>query len=551
MARKAAVQEDDSRAEAARAATFRAAGNVIPDQVTPEVAVLAAKRLLAVRKARARLLPFIRLMMPDPNDPDNPDLSRYITEHFHTLLAEALEAVERGEIPRLIIVMPPRHGKTQLASHAFSAWYMGRNPYNSIITASYNESLAEEAGNKVREYMRSPMYAQVFPDCHLRKGSAAVDRLQTIEGGIAVFTGVGGTITGRGGDILIIDDPLKGAAEADSPTTREKQWTWFTQDMLSRLMTDMGAVIIIMTRWHEDDIVGRLTDPRNPCYNAEEAKNWKILHLPALAEKNDPLGRQPGEALWETRHSRQRLEAMRRINPRGFNANYQGRPSPQDGVFFKRAWLKGYKLEELPDNLRIYAASDHAVSQKQENDRTCLMVVGVDEKDVIWVLPDMVWDRIGTETTVERMIDMMELHKPITWWAENDHIMKSIGPFLFKRQQERGVYCTVEPITVSKDKRTRAQAIRGRMSMGMVRFPTFASWWADAQDELLKFDRGRHDDFVDALAHIGKELGRLVKAPKAANSNEKEPKPGSIRWIKWASEPEKKAKARRKALGGM
>jgi predicted phage terminase large subunit-like protein len=788
--------------------------DITPDSVTPAVAYLAAKRMLAVHKAREELLTFTQLMMPDPNMPDDPAYSRYQVEHFHTLLAEALEKVERGEILRLIITLPPRHGKSQLANWSFTSWYIGRNPYNSIITASYNESLAEESGNKVREYVMSPMFAQVFPDCHLRKGSKAVDRMQTVEGGIMSFTGIGGTITGRGGDVLIIDDPLKGAADADSPTTREKQWQWFTQDMMSRLMTDMGAVIIIMcmvgdtpvrmgdgtekflkdirpgdmvatydegqiktakvknwanqgydfcyeiktasgisvranerhpflvqrgerlewvklkdlrvgdkicrtatgagssanltdamhqypardtacpittkrngqtdtdhhqlvkgpdeltvsntatvlapvnmiecsqskvesalsvdclpekmfghtgaessasiiatkpiesegfsattvtsqsdmekqkafsppplstyeithdeivsisacgreevydveiegtenfianglvshnTRWHEDDIVGRITDPKNPCYSAEEAANWKVLHITGLAEPNDNLGRKVDEALWEKRHSAERLKAMRRLNPRGFNANYQGRPTPVEGVFFQRAWLRGYKLDDLPKNLRIYAASDHAVGQKQENDKTCLMCVGVDDKDNIWVLPDLFWERSGTEVLVERMIDMMELHKPQVWWGENDHILKSIGPFLRKRMQERKVYCNVEPITASKDKRTRAQAIRGRMSMGMVRFPTFAPWWADAMDELLKFDRGRHDDFVDTIAHIGRELGRLVAAPMTSSENIIEPKPGTMAWMKWSTGADRAEKKRIAALGG-
>lgn len=521
-----------------------------PTDTTTAATVKAAKRLLAVMDARDNLLAFTRLMMPDPNDPDDTDLSRYDVQHFHKLLAEAMEAVERGEVLRIIITMPPRHGKTQLASHSFGAWYMGRNPYNSIITASYNEVLAAEAGNKVREYILSPMFAQIFPDCHLRKGSKAVDRLQTVEGGTAFFTGVGGTIAGRGGDILIIDDPIKNSEAADSPTQREKQWQWFTQDMMSRLMTDMGAVIIIMTRWHEDDIVGRLTDPRNPCYKAEEAAHWKVLHLTALAEANDPLGRQRGEALWEKRQGQKRLQAMQRMNPRGFNANYQGRPSPEDGVFFQRDWLKGYALKDLPQDLRMYCASDHAVGQKQENDKTCLMAAGVDVNDHIWIMPDIFWERAGTEIVVERMVDMMALHKPLVWWGENDHIMKSIGPFLFKRMQERQVYCSVEKVSAAKDKRTRAQAIKGRMAMGMVHFPTFAPWWADAMDELLKFDRGRHDDFVDPLAHIGRELGRMVRAQRRPDAERPEPKPGTIGWIKWAASKDKADKARDKARNG-
>lgn len=548
-----AVAQLDGQKPAKSPPPFRDA-EVVTSQVTPEVAYLAAKRMLAVHKARDELLAFTKLMMPDPDRPDDPDFSRYQVMHFHRLLSEAVEAVERGEIPRLIITVPPRHGKTQLANHAFTAWYMGRNPYNSVMTASYNATLAEDAGSKVREYMLSPMYAQIFPNCHLRKGSKAVDRLQTEEGGTAFFMGVGGTVAGRGGDVLIIDDPIKGAEEADSALLREKQWTWFTQDMMSRLMTDMGAVIIIMTRWHEDDIVGRLTDPKNPKYNAEEAKNWHVLHLTGLAEANDNLGRKVGEALWPERHSAKRLQAMKRMNPRGFNANYQGRPTPEDGEFFKRSWIEAgayHNINQLPENLRIYAASDHAVGQKQENDRTCLMVVGVDERDHIWILPDIFWERAGTDVIVEKMIDMMDLHKPLTWWGENDHIIKSIGPFLMKRMQERGVYCSVEPVSpAGQDKRRRAQAIKGRMSMGMVHFPVFASWWGDAMDELLKFDKGRHDDFIDPLAHIGRQLGTIVKADKTPDPAAREPKPGTFAWIKWASNAEKKQKAHDKTLGG-
>jgi predicted phage terminase large subunit-like protein len=262
------------------------------------------------------------------------------------------------------------------------------------------------------------------------------------------------------------------------------------------------------------------------------------------------LKREKDEALWPQRHSQKRLLSMKRMNPRGFNANYQGRPTPEEGTFFMRGWLRPYALNELPKNLRVYGASDHAVGLKQENDKTCLMVAGVDEDDNIWILPDLYWARAGTEITVERMIDMMELHKPLVWWGENDHIFKSIGPFLFKRMQERKVYCSVEKVSAAKDKRTRAQAIRGRMAMGKVRFPTFAPWWAEALDELLKFDRAAHDDFVDPLAHLGMGIGRLVRADKIPDPRALEPEPGTIQWIKWAANENKEREAYDKTVGG-
>lgn len=507
------------------------------------MAMRAAQRMIAVKDARNSLLPFTRLMMPHPDDADDAMISRYDVQHFHRLIAEAMEQVEQGKILRLIVALPPRHGKTEIISKKFPAWFLGRNPYKYVICTGYNDQIAGDSGRDVRATMKMPVFQQVFPGCTLRKGSASVERLQTTEGGEAFFVGAGSTITGRGGDVIIIDDPLKGAEEADSPTMREKMWTWFTQDVMSRLMTSMGAVIIVMTRWHEDDIVGRLTDPKNPCYNEEEAASWKILHLPALAERNDPLRRNVGEALWPERQSLDRLHAMRRLNARGFNANYQGRPSPEDGEFFHRKNLIGYnRPQDLPTNLRMYGASDHAVGLKQEHDRNCLMMAGVDEHDHIWVLPDLFWKRCETDVTVEAMIDMMEQHHPLTWWAESAHIEKSIGPFLRKRMMERKVFCSLEMTSPAKDKQTKAQAIRGRISMQMVHFPTFAPWWADALDEMLKFPRGRHDDFIDPLGHIGRGLGRLVKAAKIPALAQTAPPSGTFAWIKWAAKHEKREK---------
>lgn len=502
-------------------------------------AMMAAKRMIAVKDARENLIAFTQLMMPHPDNPDDITKSRYEPQHFHRLIAEALEKVEGGKILRLIIEAPPRHGKSELTSRKFAAWYLGRNPYSNIILTSYNDQLAEDVGRDVRAIIKSSMYQQVFPTCTLQKGSQAADRIKTNENGMAVFVGAGGTITGRGGDLILIDDPLKGSEEADSPTIREKMWTWFTQDVMSRLMTSIGAIVIIMTRWHEDDLIGRLTDPKNPCYNAEEAKNWHVLHLTGLAERNDNLGRTEGEALWPERHSVERLQAMKRLNPRGFNANYQGRPSPEDGDFFKRADLIGYQPHELPKGMRMYASSDHALGLKTENDYNVLLPVGMDEHDHLWIMPDVFWRRSKTDETVEAMIDIMERHHPLVWWGENEHIFKSIGPFLFKRMQERRVYCSVEGVSPSKDKQVKAQSIRGRIAMRMVHFPIFAPWWADALDQLLKFPRGRHDDFVDALGHIGRGLGRLVKADATQAPQSPEPPSGTFAWVKWAAKFEK------------
>lgn len=496
--------------------------------------IKAAKRLISIKKAKNSILDFTRLTMPSPEDPDNTDLSRYSAAKHHEVICAALEEVEAGRIQRLIITMPPRHGKSELASRRFPAWFLGKDPYRHMIFATYNDEFASDFGRHVRDTMKSDVFKQAFPLCKLKAGSQASDRISTEEGGIAVFVGRGGSLTGRGADLLVIDDPIKDREEADSKTLRDKLWGWFTDVAMTRLMTAGARVVIIMTRWHEDDLVGRLIDPKNSYYVPEEAANWKVLSLPAIAVNDDPMGRKFGEPLWPERFDLDFLNQAKRLNPKGFSALYQGSPSPDDGDYFKREWLKFYTPSELPRNLRFYVASDHAVSTDQERDATCLLPVGVDDEDNIWVLPDVWWRRADTETVVEGMIDLMRRRTPLMWWAESGHITKSIGPFLRKRMAERQIYCAIDEVVPTKDKQTRAQSIRARMSMGKVFFPRFATWWGDAQDEILKFPSSSHDDFIDALAHIGMGLDKQVRAGGAVVKVDNMPKSGTLAWVKWA-----------------
>lgn len=498
-----------------------------------EEQVKAAERLLRLRKARKDLIEFTRLTMPDPANPNDIDCSKYEAAKHHEVIAAALEEVEAGRMLRLIITMPPRHGKSELASKRFPAWFIGNDPSREVILATYNAKFAQDFGRKVRDIIEMPVFGQIFPGSSLKDKAKSADRLETEEGGLAHFVGTGGSLTGRGADALIIDDAIKSREDADSKSFRDKQWEWFTQVAMTRLLP-MGRVVIIMTRWHEDDLVGRLTDPSNPCYNAEEAENWKLLSLPAIAGEDDPMKRKPGEALWPKRYPIPALESQRRLDPRGFSALYQGQPTPEDGDFIKREWIKTYGPGELPANLRIYAGSDHAVSTAQDADKTCLMVVGVDEEENIWVFPDVFWRKARTDHVCDGMLDLMKKHKPLWWKAERGHISKAIGPFLRKRMQERNIYCAIDEVVPVKDKQSRAQAIRGRMAQGKVYFPRFTSWWPDALTELLKFPAARHDDFVDTLAHIGMGLAQQVGAsPEVSKATG--PRTGTMAWVKASS----------------
>ena len=473
------------------------------------------ERLLNAKRARDNLLDYVRLCMPDAKDPSPNPRTRYLTGRHHEMMARKLHELESGKISRLILNLGPRHGKTELASKRFIPWFSGRYPDRSMILGTYNDTFAGDIGRAVRDNIVSSEHRLVFPEHQLKDGSTAAQRLETVQGGQLSFVGRGGSITGRGGHGLIIDDPIKDRKEADSALIRDQLWTWFTQVMGTRLMDDASWIMLIQTRWHEDDLVGRLTDPMNPFYDEEEAKLWHVIDLPALALENDVLNRKPGEALWPERFPVKFLEDQKRRDPRGFQALYQGRPTAAQGAFFHTSYIQTYQRHQLPSNLRMYAASDHAVGTNQQNDKTALITVGVNDAGDIYVLPDVFWQKAPSDVVTEKMLSMMQTHKPMFWWAERGQITKSIGPFLRKRMHETGIYCAMHELTPAADKQTRAQSIQARMSMGKVYFPEFAPWWPEALDQLLKFPHGAHDDFVDALAYIGLGLNLIVTPSQA------------------------------------
>jgi len=349
---------------------------------------------------------------------------------------------------------------SELVSRRLIPWCLGRQMGRKVIFATYGQEFAEDFGRDVREIIKSQQFKQVFPDLRFRKAGAASDRLNFMYGGEAFFVGREGTITGRGGDIIVVDDPLKDAQEARSKAARDEVWRFFTDTLMTRQMTG-ASVVIVMTRWHEDDLVGRLTDPKNPCYDEEEAKTWEVLRLPAIAEQSedgspDPLGRAFGEVLWPKREGRKKyydlefLLAQKRLNKASFSALYQQRPSPLDGDFFKKEMILTYKPGELPKNLRVYVVSDHAVSTEQRADYTVILTVGVDDVGNIWVL-DMWRQQAPADVVVEKMLDIMKNRKPLMWFAEKGHISKSIGPFLRKRMKETQTYIYVNEMTPVKD----------------------------------------------------------------------------------------------------
>ena len=226
----------------------------------------AATELLARRHAREDLIGFTTYTFPG-----------FEVARHHSVIASKLEAVERGEIDRLMIFCPPRHSKSELASRRFPAWFLGRHPGNQIICCSYGDDLAHEFGRDVRNIVAGDEFSRVYPTVSLAPDSQAANRWKTAQGGSYLAAGVGSGITGRGAHVLLIDDPHKDRAEANSQTVRDGIWNWYRSTAYTRLMPG-GAIVLIQTRWHEDDLAGRLLQAQE-----NGGDRWEVVSLPALA----------------------------------------------------------------------------------------------------------------------------------------------------------------------------------------------------------------------------------------------------------------------------
>jgi predicted phage terminase large subunit-like protein len=528
----------------------RGSGPINVDRLALQV--IAAKRDLASRAAREHMIDYMRYMSPDPDRADDPMASYFEITPLARLLCQIIEKVDRGELNRVAVSVGPQFGKSDVLSRRAPAWLSGRRPRRNMILGSYNDTFAQEFGDDVRTTIQAENHRHVFPGHELKKGSESKANLTTTKGGKMAFVGVGGSGTGKPADIFFVDDPYKNDQDAQSEGYRETVWRWFTGVVFARCHKN-SAIIIVHTRWHEDDLIGRLCDPDHPERNKRYkgiADRWAYYNLPAIVEDptlanaldltlevpKDPLvieqfGSKPMASLWENRKSLAFLAEAKQSDSRIFNALYMGKPAPESGTYFLAENILEYDPHELPANLTIYGASDHAASSKNSADYNVLGCVGVDEKEDIWVLPDVVIERMETDKVVEEMLLQMRTHKPDVWWMEDELISKSFGPFLIKRMQEENVFVTLSPKTPTKDKKLRARSIQGRMSMKKVHFPRSAPWWAMAKQQLLKFPYGTNDDFVDWLGWIG--LGLLSEYGAAKSKvSDNVVRVGSIAWVK-------------------
>lgn len=458
-----------------------------------EASSLKAQKELAKRVlSRKRLLPFVERFNPD-----------YSAGWVHKDICKRLEKFSQDVVdrksPRLMLFMPPRHGKSTLASIAYPAWHLGRNPKHEFISCSYSGSLAMSFSRKVRHLLREPLYKNVFTDAKLDPSSQSVEAWLTTKGGGYVAAGVGGGITGKGAHVLVIDDPVKNREDAESDYNRDNVWDWYTSTAYTRLAPG-GGILVILTRWHDDDLAGRLLRGA-----ADGGDEWEVVKYPAIAETDEEY-RKMGDALHEDRYNLESLEKIQRaVGPRDWSALYQQNPVSDEGDYFTRDMIRYYDPADIDfSRMKFYCAWDLAIGQRDRNDYSVGLVVGVDEYDNLYVV-DCVRGKFDGFEIVERILDLYEQWRPSIIGIEKGHIEMALGPFLEKRVRERKLYEAyfkdLKP--GRRDKEARARAIQGRMQQGMVRIPKDEVWTGPLVAELLRFPNGVHDDQVDALAWVG------------------------------------------------
>lgn len=417
----------------------------------------------------------------------------FIEGEHHRIIAEKLERVARGELKRLIINMPPRHSKSELASYLMPAWFLGRNPKLKIIQATHNTNLAERFGRKVRDLIDDPEYGDVFPETHLSQDNKAAGKWTTDQGGEYFAAGVGAAVTGRGADLFIIDDPHS-EQDALSETAFDNAWEWYTSGPRQRLQPG-AAIIVVMTRWGKKDLTGQLlraqaSDPL--------ADQWEVVEFPAIL----PSGRPLWPEFWDI----DSLISIKASLPlQKWNAQWQQRPTGEANAIIKKSWWKDWDREELPKNLSyILQAYDTAFSKKETADYSAITTWGIfkpteDDKDNIILL-----DARRGQWDFPKLKE--EAWKEHEYWLPDMVIIeaKASGKPLIDEFRDRGIPAL--GFSPGKraggggvDKHTRMHMVSPLFEAGLVWCPKSFPFADEVMDEIASFPNGDYDDYVDSM----------------------------------------------------
>ena len=408
---------------------------------------------------------------------------RYDRAPHLELVAEALEEIERGENDRLIIEMPPRHGKSELISVRFPAWVLGRNPRRTFISASYGDDLAHEMGRKARNIVDTQ---HVFPEVRLAADSKSKNLWHTRQGGQFKAVGIGTGVIGFGGDIITVDDPYKKREEAESENHRTKVVNWYTSEIINRQEPN-AAIVFVLHRWHEDDLAGHVQEV--------QPGRWKVISLPAIAEADDILGRKPGEALWPWRFDEEALAERREElgNDRDWYSLYQQRPAPAEGLIF-RWWPRFHNPGVLK---QIILPIDTAYTDSAGSDYTAWTAWGFDGQKAYALDADRYK---GEVPEAERHI--IKLYQDLRRMYSNIPIKPlvrqavAIDRIIGQHLREAGLP-VIEVKMPSNTKEEMAQIVSANFESGRALVPGHALWLSDWMAEHQSFPTGKHDDWVE------------------------------------------------------
>jgi predicted phage terminase large subunit-like protein len=416
--------------------------------------------------------------------------SAFIHGDHHEIMAEAFERVAKGDLKRLIINMPPRHTKSEFASYLLPAWFLGLYPDKKIIQTAHTAELAVGFGRKVRNLVNSQDYKRIFTDVSLQADSKAAGRWNTNKGGEYFAIGVGGAVTGKGADLLIIDDPHSEQEGASSDiNVFNKTYEWYTSGPRQRLQPN-GAIVVVMTRWHQRDLTGQIVDASIKRGGSDE---WEVIELPAILPSGNPL--------WEEFWKLEELEALKAELPSSkWSAQYQQDPTAEEGALVKREWWRTWEYTEPPDCDFIIQSWDTAFLKNQRADYSACTTWGVfyKEGDDGMLAPNVILldaykDRLEFPDLKRLATEKYNEFKPDAFIVE----AKAAGmPLIFEL---RATGIPVQEYTPSRgnDKISRVNAVSDLFSSGVVWCPE-TRWAEEVIEEFAGFPNMEHDDLVDS-----------------------------------------------------
>ena len=449
----------------------------VPEEVAREILALQQQTVkLHIReKAKDEFMPFVHHVYDG-----------FVEGKHHRVIAEKLERVARGELKRLIVNMPPRHSKSEFASYLMPAWFLGRNSKLKIIQATHNTELAVRFGRKVRDLLATPDYRVVFPDTNLKADDKAAGRWGTAEGGEYFAAGVGAAMTGRGADLLIIDDPHS-EQDALSSTAFDHAFEWYSSGPRQRLQPG-GAIIIVMTRWGQKDLTGQVLKMQAQDSMADQ---WEVVEFPAILPSDKPL--------WPEFWKLDDLIKVKASLPVGkWNAQWQQNPTAAEGAIVKKEWWNVWEKEDIPAVKYIIQSYDTAFSKKETADFSAITTWGVFTNDETGADNVILMDaRRGRWNFPELKSVAAEEYE---YWEPDMVIIeaKASGQPLTDELRAAGIPVMNYTPSKGRDKITRMHTVAPLFEAGMVWAPEqkFAD---EVIEECLAFPHGEHDDFVDSM----------------------------------------------------